>query len=120
MSAKPLNLAIVGLGYWGPTLLRALFEVDGVEVGWVCDSDKSRLERSRRRYPAARATTRIDDVLADDKVDAVVIATPVYTHFYLASRALTPASTCSSRKPLAASSAEADELARLAESKGSR
>jgi len=115
MSAKPLNLAIVGLGYWGPTLLRALDEVEGVEVGWLCDSDKSRLDRSRRRYPAARATTRIDDLLADPNVDAVVLATPVFTHFYLASRALTAGKHVFVEKPLATSSAEADQLARLAE-----
>ena len=118
MSAKPLNLGVVGLGYWGPTLLRALLEVDGVEVGWVCDSDKSRLERSRRRYPAARATTRIDDLLADPKLDAVVLATPVFTHFYLASRALTAGKHVFVEKPLATSSAEADQLARMAEMEG--
>jgi predicted dehydrogenase len=118
MSGKSLNLGIVGLGYWGPTLLRALVEVDGVEVGWLCDSDKRRLERSRRRYPAARATTRIDDMLADPKVDAVVLATPVFTHFYLASRALTAGKHVFVEKPLATSSAEADQLARLAEMEG--
>ena len=118
MSVKPLNLGIVGLGYWGPTLLRALLEVDGVEVGWVCDSDKSRLELSRRRYPAAKATTRIDDLLADPKLDAVVLATPVFTHFYLASRALTAGKHVFVEKPLATSSAEADQLARLAEMEG--
>jgi predicted dehydrogenase len=118
MSSKPLNLAIVGLGYWGPTLLRALVEVEGVEVGWLCDSDRSRLERSRRRYPAARATTRIDDLLADPKLDAVVLATPVFTHFYLASRALTAGKHVFVEKPLATSSAEADQLARLAEMEG--
>ena len=118
MSEKCLNLGVVGLGYWGPTLLRALMEVDGVEIGWVCDSDKSRLERSRRRYPAARATTRIDDLLADPKVDAVVLATPVFTHFYLASRALTAGKHVFVEKPLATSSAEADQLTRLAEMEG--
>jgi predicted dehydrogenase len=118
LSSKPLNLAIVGLGYWGPTLLRALVEVEGVEVGWLCDSDRSRLERSRRRYPAARATTRIDDLLADPKLDAVVLATPVFTHFYLASRALTAGKHVFVEKPLATSSAEADQLARLAEMEG--
>jgi predicted dehydrogenase len=118
LTGKPLNIGMVGLGYWGPTLLRALMEVEGVEVGWVCDSEKSRLERSRHRYPTARATTRIDDLLADPKVDAVILATPVFTHFYLASRALAAGKHVFVEKPLATSTAEAEQLARMAETEG--
>jgi predicted dehydrogenase len=118
MSEGSLNLAVVGLGYWGPTLLRVLVEQEGVEVGWICDSDPTRLERYHRRYPATKATTRIDDLLADPAVDAVVLATPVFTHFYLASRALSAGKHVFAEKPLATSSAEADQLARLADMEG--
>ena len=70
-----------------------------MEVGWVNDSDKS---RSGAQPPplllaAARATTRIDDLLADPKLDAVVLATLIFTHFYLPRGRLAPVSTCSSR-----------------------
>jgi predicted dehydrogenase len=115
MSRRPLQLGVVGLGYWGPTLLRALVDVEGAEVRWLCDSDPSRLERFHRRYPAARGTTRIDDLLADPELDAVVLATPVFTHFYLTSRALSAGKHVFVEKPLATSSAEAEQLARMAE-----
>jgi predicted dehydrogenase len=113
-----LQVGLVGLGYWGPSLLRVLFDLADAQVRWICDSDAERLDRFERRYPGVRASQRIDDVLADDAVDAVVIATPVYTHFYLASRALDAGKHTFVEKPLAASSEEADELVRVARSKG--
>src|SRR5919201_1003614 len=83
-----LTIGLVGLGYWGPNLLRVLVDMPNVEVKWMCDLEDSRLERFRRRYPGVASTRRFDDVLDDPQVDAVVIATPVFTHHYLASRAL--------------------------------
>src|SRR3954467_5209171 len=68
-----LKLAVVGLGYWGPNLLRVLSEKDDVEVAYICDLDPGRLDSFARRYPSARATTRYDEILADDSVDAVVL-----------------------------------------------
>ena len=113
-----LKVGVVGLGYWGPSLLRALFEIADVQVTWICDLEPDRLERLQRRYPGVTATRRIDDVLADPSVDAVVIATPVYTHFYLAARSLEAGKHTFVEKPLAASAAEAEELIRLSEHKG--
>ena len=110
-----LQFAVVGLGYWGPSLLRALFDLDDVEVRWICDLEPDRLARFQRRYPSVSATRRIDEVLEDPDVDAVVIATPVYTHFYLAARSLEAGKHTFVEKPLAASSAEAEELVRLSE-----
>src|SRR5438105_15958401 len=86
--AAPLSVAVVGLGYWGPNLLRVLFELPDVHVQYACDLDTARLAKAVRRYPAVEATTDVDRVLADPDVDAVMIATPVFTHFDLASRAL--------------------------------
>src|SRR4051794_13876960 len=110
-----VNVALVGLGYWGPNLLRALFELGDVEVSYICDLDPERLERYGRRYPSARPTRDVDNVLSDPKVDAVVIATPVFTHFGLASRALSAGKHVFVEKPLASSSAEAGELIELAD-----
>src|SRR3954467_9333089 len=87
-NGSKVNVALVGLGYWGPNLLRALFELEDVEVSYICDLDPERLERLSRRSPAARPPRDYDNVLSDPNVDAVVIATPVFTHFGLASRAL--------------------------------
>jgi predicted dehydrogenase len=81
-------VAVVGLGYWGPNLLRVLGDNVDACVQWMCDLDPERLGEYRRRHPGARATTRIDRVRADPAVDAVMIATPVDTHFSLARGAL--------------------------------
>jgi predicted dehydrogenase len=114
-SSSAVNVALVGLGYWGPNLLRALFELGDVEVSYICDLDPERLERYGRRYPSARATRDLDNVLSDPRVDAVVIATPVFSHFGLASRVLNAGKHVFVEKPLASSSAEAGELLELAE-----
>jgi predicted dehydrogenase len=113
--AKSLTFAVVGLGYWGPNLLRVLVETPGAEVKWMCDLDADRLERFGRRYPAASATRNFEDVLADPAVDAVVIATPVFAHYYLALQSLNAGKHTFVEKPLAPSSAEAAELIRVAD-----
>jgi predicted dehydrogenase len=115
-NGSTVRIAVVGLGYWGPNLLRALFELEHVEVSHICDLDPERLERYGRRYPSARPTRDFDNILADPTVDAVVIATPVFTHFALASRALIAGKHVFVEKPLASSSAEATELIELADS----
>ena len=113
-SRPPAGVAVVGLGYWGPNLLRVLSDNADVEVLWICDLDQERLMKYRRRYPATRVTTRIDRVLADPDVDAVIIATPVFTHYDLASQALAAGKHVFVEKPLAPSSALADDLAEMA------
>src|SRR4051812_10356539 len=82
------TIAVVGLGYWGPNLLRVLADAPDVRVKWICDRDRSRLTRFTGRYPGITATTSYDDVLADPEVDAVILATPVFTHYDLGSQAL--------------------------------
>ena len=114
----PVGVAVVGLGYWGPNLLRVLGDNLDVSVRWICDLDPERLGKYRRRHPGARATTRIDRVLADPAVDAVVIATPVDTHYNLAARVLEAGKHVFVEKPLAPSSELADELARIAAERG--
>ena len=117
MSA-PLNVAVIGLGYWGPNLLRNLVELDEAEVVTMCDSRRDRLEHWGKRYPGIARTTSYLDVLSDDRVDAVVLSTPVSTHFDLASRALQFGKHTFVEKPLAGSSEEAAELVRLAKRAG--
>src|ERR1700751_947564 len=84
----PVGFGVVGLGYWGPNLIRVLANNEDVELRWICDLDRERLTKYRRRYPSARATTQLMGVLGDPRVDAVVIATPVHTHYDLAREAL--------------------------------
>jgi predicted dehydrogenase len=116
----PLSVAVVGLGYWGPNLLRGLLEQPGVDVGYVCDLDEERLSATSRRYPGAKATTRYEDLLDDPDLDAVIIATPVFTHFELAASALNAGKHTFVEKPLAPSAAEAGELIDLAQERDVR
>lgn len=116
--SEPLRVAVVGLGYWGPNLLRNLVELPDTEVVTMCDAREERLEHWGRRYPAIGRTTSYLEVLSDDRVEAVVIATPVSTHFELASRALRFGKHTFVEKPLAASSDEAGELVQRARRAG--
>jgi predicted dehydrogenase len=112
--AGPVRVAVVGLGYWGPNLVRVLHELDSCEVVVVCDVSESALAKIGRRYPAVRQTTMFEDVLADDGVDAVAIVTPVGTHFTLARAALEAGKHVFVEKPMAGSVAEAEALVAVA------
>ena len=104
------NVAVVGLGYWGPNLVRVLFERNDARVAWICDQDEVRLAEVGRRYPAIRRTTNIEDLLDDPLLDGVLLATPVHTHFELAMRCLEAGKHVFVEKPLAPSTAQAIEL----------
>jgi predicted dehydrogenase len=110
--AAPTRIGVVGLNYWGPNLVR---NFDGLaELTWLCDLDDAHLQPLAERYPHARATNAFDDMLADDALDAVVIATPVPTHYALAKQALEAGKHVFVEKPPAMRAAEMDELVQLA------
>ena len=110
--AAPTRIGVVGLNYWGPNLVR---NFDGLaELTWLCDLDDTHLQPLAERYPHARATNAFDDMLADDALDAVVIATPVPTHYALAKQALQAGKHVFVEKPPAMRAAEMDELVQLA------
>ncbi len=111
----PVNVAVVGLGYWGPNLVRNLWETEGVQVAAVCDPNRRALAPIARRYPSIRAIERYEDLLADEGVDAVAIATPVHTHFAMARAALLAGKHVFVEKPMAARSEECLELIGLAD-----
>jgi predicted dehydrogenase len=113
-----VRVGLVGLGYWGPNLLRVLADMPGAEVAWICDRDAERLERFGRRYPAVRRTGDVEELYEDPTLDAVLIATPVFTHFELAMRSLTAGKHTFVEKPLAPSSGQAEQLLSLAASHG--
>jgi len=111
MSA-PTRIGVVGLNYWGPNLVR---NFDGLaELAWLCDLDDAHLAPLAERYPHARATTALADMLADESLDAVVIATPVPTHYALAKQALEAGKHVFVEKPPAMRAVEMDELVQLA------
>jgi predicted dehydrogenase len=112
---RELGIAVVGLGYWGPNLVRNLHELEEARVEVVCDLREDALATIAKRYPAVRTTTDFDAVLSDPAVDAVIIATPVSTHHPLAAAALRAGKHVFVEKPLASSAADALDLIRLAE-----
>jgi predicted dehydrogenase len=107
---EPLRVAVIGLGYWGPNLVRNFNELQEAELAAICDLRPEPLAAISRRFPAARTTTDFRSVLADPAIDAVAIATPVSTHHPLASAVLAAGKHVFIEKPLAASSSEASDL----------
>jgi predicted dehydrogenase len=113
-----LRIGVIGVGYWGPNLVRNLVESPQFEVVSVCDRRPQALEPIARRYPGIPLTERYEEVLRDGSVDAVAIATPVSTHHALGMSALQAGKHVFVEKPLAVSSEEAIELTELAEAHG--
>jgi predicted dehydrogenase len=107
------RVGVVGLNYWGPNLVRNFDDL--AELAWLCDLDDAHLAPMAARYPHAKATTQYEDLLADDTLDAVVIATPVPTHYELAKRGIEAGKHVFVEKPPAMRAAEMDELVALAE-----
>jgi predicted dehydrogenase len=110
------RVGLAGLGYWGPNLARNFAEL--ADLAWLCDLSPALLDEAGARHPQARTTTSFDDLLEDPDLDAIVLATPVVTHYELAKQALAAGKHVFVEKPPAQSSAEAEELGALAEEQG--
>lgn len=113
-----VRTGIVGLGYWGPNLLRNLYANRRSEGLVICDSDATRLNRMSQRYPDLSATMEFDELIGDKELDAIVIATDVSSHYPLARAAIMAGKHVFVEKPFAASTEEAEELVDLAEKNG--
>jgi predicted dehydrogenase len=118
ITSARLGVAVVGCGYWGPNLIRNFAVCPASEVVTLCDQDRGRLEKSAAPCPRAALVEEFRQVLADPRVEAVVIATPVGTHFRLATAALEAGKHVLVEKPLATSVREAESLVRLADTRG--
>ena len=81
-----IRIGLVGYGYWGPNLARAAAEIDLMTVEAIADFSPAARERAGRRHPSARLITDWQELVRDPAVDAVMIATPVNTHFDIAAR----------------------------------
>jgi predicted dehydrogenase len=108
------TIGVIGCGYWGPNLLRNFAENEGARLRWMCDLDERRLEALGRRYPSAETTRDYKRMLADAELEAVVIATPVATHYNFAREALLAGKHVLIEKPFTASVREGAELIELA------
>jgi predicted dehydrogenase len=112
-----IKIGIIGYGYWGPNLVRNFSGNKYFQVAKVADSRQERLDLLKRNYPALGITTNPDDILNDPDIDAVAIATPVFTHFKLAQAALKNGKHVLLEKPMTATAHEAEELTQLAQKK---
>ncbi len=110
-----INLAVLGVGYWGPNLLRNFSQIDGVRVAAVCDADASRLAYIHQKYPEPRLIEDYREVLANPGIQAVAIALPAKLHYKIAMEALRAGKHVFVEKPLALTSEECLQLIRVAE-----
>ena len=118
MIEPPVRVGAVGLGYWGPNLARAWSGLEETELAWLCDLDEDRLDRYGRTFPEAQLTTDLDEMLADDTLEAVAIATSAPTHASLALRVIEAGKHCFVEKPLALTVADARAMATAAANQG--
>lgn len=115
---KPLNVGVVGLGYWGPNLVRNLRSLPDCRVKTVCDLSEDRLRHIRSLYPEVAAETDFQRMIDDPDIHAVVIATAVRLHFPMAKASLLAGKHTLIEKPMAASTAQCEELVEIARQKG--
>jgi predicted dehydrogenase len=112
-----LNIAQIGVGYWGPNLLRNLVASKSCRVKTVVDLSKERQDYVKGLYPAVRVSDDVEQVMEDPEIGAVVIATPVASHFTLSMRALHAEKHILVEKPLARSVQEVEEIEKAAAKK---
>jgi len=112
---KKINLAVVGCGYWGPNLIRNLGSIPECHVKIACDRDQERLAHVRQLYPGIKTTTDYEVLINDTEIDAICIATPVWTHFELAKKSLEAGKHTFVEKPMASNVSQCRELVELAD-----
>jgi predicted dehydrogenase len=115
---KPVSVGVVGCGYWGPLLIRNFRDIPNCNLKAVCDASDARLKHIKRLYPEVATVPDWERLLTDFDLDAIVIATPVKFHHALAQKSLLAGKHTFIEKPMAASSAECENLIEIAESKG--
>jgi len=79
-----VNVGVIGYGYWGPNIVRNFNSINQTNVNIICDQNESMLKRAYQNFPHTKLTTRTNDVLTNDSIDAVAVVTPVSTHYNLA------------------------------------
>ncbi|MCK4330064.1 Gfo/Idh/MocA family oxidoreductase [candidate division WOR-3 bacterium] len=111
------KIGVVGCGYWGPNLVRNFLGHPSVEKVFCYDKDKRRLSFIKRQFPMVEATEDFNEMVKNPEIDAIAIATPVFTHFPIAKEAIEQGKDVLIEKPLTSKSSEAELLIELAEKK---
>lgn len=112
--SERIRVGVIGLGYWGPNLARNIHALPNCQLRSVCDLDSNRLDHIHALYPEAKIERDFDALATDPDLDAIVIATPVRTHFALAKACLLAGKHVLIEKPLASNTSECDELIAIA------
>jgi len=112
-----INVGIIGYGYWGPNLVRNFFSANNCTIKSVADKRPERLHELKKIFPTIRGESEAQNIINDPSIDAVVIATPVFTHFHLAKKAILEGKHVLIEKPMTSSVREAEVLMNLAEQK---
>lgn len=116
-----MNIGLIGIGYWGPNLVRNFTALDEVKVIAVCDFRKERLESIRKQFPAIKIfTTDANDIINSPDIDAVAVVTPVSTHFPIGMEVLAKGKHLFMEKPFTATVEQAERMIELAEQKNLR
>lgn len=112
-----MNVAVIGCGYWGNHVIRNFNTSNNWDLKYICDIDKAHLDKMALKYPNAIPTDDINVILNDDNIEAVAIATPVFTHYEIAKKTLSAGKHTWVEKPLTSTSKEAEQLIEIAEKK---
>lgn len=112
---RPVGIAVIGSGYWGVNYVRVFRELANAELVVVCDQREHRIGEIERQFPGTRTTTRLDDVLSMENVDAVVVCTPASTHHSVTKQCIEAGKHVLVEKPIATTVAQSNDLIRLAE-----
>jgi predicted dehydrogenase len=114
---EPIQIGVIGAGYWGPNLIRNFSACPLTKVAAVCDANPTRLEAVGRQFSHVKLVNSLDQLL-EMPIQAVAIATPVFTHYALASRCLEAGMHVLVEKPLTSTVREAQALVELAAARG--
>ncbi|MDD4182408.1 MAG: Gfo/Idh/MocA family oxidoreductase [Candidatus Omnitrophica bacterium] len=110
-----IKIALVGIGYWGPNLLRTFISLPGIDVRFICDKNKQLAAKIGFSYPTVDFSTDYNQILADKDIDAIVISTPGVTHYAIAKAALTAGKDVFVEKPITLKLKEAENLLKAAQ-----
>ena len=112
-----MKVAILGVGYWGPNLIRNFLGNKDVEKVWAADVSEKRLEMVRKKFPGVETTKDVDGIIKSKEIDLVAISTPISHHYTLAKKVLSEGKRLWLEKPFTATSAQAQELIEISEKK---
>ncbi|HXG46489.1 MAG TPA: Gfo/Idh/MocA family oxidoreductase [Methylomirabilota bacterium] len=115
---RPIKIGVVGCGYWGPNLIRNFRTLPDCDLSLICDASTKRLQHMHSLYPEVEGCTDFNHLVNGAGLDAVVIATPVHTHYKMAKASLEAGKHTFIEKPMASTSAQCEELIQIAKAKG--